>query len=248
MIATANTFGYAAAAGVVATLAALPIALLSVRFTRRRVMALERINMLVLAVPGLVIALSFTYVTEHFLRVASTRPAPLLVLAYAIMFFPLAVVSVRAAVARSPVGLEEVGRSLGVSRRSVLWRVTLPLIGPGLGRGVRARLLGDGHRADGDAGAPSHQRRDPGHPVLGLRVESLLQPGRAVCRRHGAHRRRARLRARAAGSTASPQRAGPSPARPPSGAGQAWCRHEGPPHQRRDQVVRHRSASCAAST
>ena len=56
----------------------------------------------------------------------------MLVVAYAIMFFPLAVVSVRAAVARAPVGLEEVGSSLGVSRRSVLWRVTLPLVGPGL--------------------------------------------------------------------------------------------------------------------
>ena len=133
LIATVNTFGYAAAAGVVATVAALPIALLSVRFPRRRVIALERTNMLVLAVPGLVIALSFTYVTEHFLQGRFYQTSPLLVLAYAIMFFPLALVSVRAAVARSPVGLEEVGRSLGVRRRSVLWRVTLPLIAPGLG-------------------------------------------------------------------------------------------------------------------
>ena len=89
--------------------------------------------MLVLAVPGLVIALSFTYVTEQFLQGRFYQTSPLLVLAYAIMFFPLAVVSVRAAVSRSPVGLEEVGRSLGVRRRSVLWRVTLPLIAPGLG-------------------------------------------------------------------------------------------------------------------
>ena len=89
--------------------------------------------MLVLAVPGLVIALSFTYLTEHFLQGRFYQTSPLLVLVYAIMFFPLAVVSVRAAVARSPVGLEEVGSSLGVRRRSVLWRVTLPLIGPGLG-------------------------------------------------------------------------------------------------------------------
>ena len=133
LIATGNTFAYAAAAGVVATLAALPIALLSVRFARPRVIALQRTNMLVLAVPGLVIALSFTYVTEHFLQGRFYQTSPLLVLAYAIMFFPLAVVSVRAAVARSPVGLEEVGSSLGVRRRSVLWRVTLPLIGPGLG-------------------------------------------------------------------------------------------------------------------
>jgi iron(III) transport system permease protein len=132
LVATGNTFAYAAAAGLVATIAALPVALLSVRFARRRVIALERVNMLVLAVPGLVIALSLTYLTEHFLQGRFYQTSPLLVLAYAIMFFPLAVVSVRAAVARSPVGLEEVGRSLGVRRRSVLWRVTLPLIGPGL--------------------------------------------------------------------------------------------------------------------
>jgi iron(III) transport system permease protein len=44
----------------------------------------------------------------------------------------MAVVSVRAAVSRSPVGLEEVGHSLGVRRSTVFWRVTLPLIGPGL--------------------------------------------------------------------------------------------------------------------
>ncbi len=130
--ATLNTFGYGAAAGVVATVAALPIALLSVRHPRRRVMTMERSNMVVLAVPGLVVALSFTFVTEHYLSGAFYQSSPLLVLAYAIMFFPLAVVSVRAAVARSPVGLEEVARSLGVSKRSVLWRVTLPLIAPGL--------------------------------------------------------------------------------------------------------------------
>ena len=193
LIATANTFAYAAAAGLVATLAALPIALLSVRFPRRRVIALQRSNMLVLAVPGLVVALSFTYVTEHFLQGRFYQTSPLLVLAYAIMFFPLAVVSVRAAVARSPVGLEEVGRSLGVRRRSVLWRVTLPLIGPGLGGRLRPRLLGDGDRAHGDARAASHQRRDPGHSILGLPVEPLLQPGRAVRRCHGPDRRGARL-------------------------------------------------------
>ena len=43
--ATLNTFGYAAAAGVVATLAAVPIALLSVRYPRRKVLSLERSNL-----------------------------------------------------------------------------------------------------------------------------------------------------------------------------------------------------------
>ncbi|HXN61284.1 MAG TPA: iron ABC transporter permease, partial [Acidimicrobiales bacterium] len=130
--ATLTTFGYAAGAGLVATVAALPIGLLSVRYPGRRILLLERTSMLILAVPGIVVALTATYVTEHFLDGRWYQTTPLLILVYAIMFFPMAVVSVRAAVARAPVGLEEVGNSLGVSRRSVFFRVTLPLIGPGL--------------------------------------------------------------------------------------------------------------------
>lgn len=130
--ATLTTFGYAAGAGLVGSVGALPIALLSVRHPGRHVRMLEGASMLVLAVPGIVVALSLAYVTVHFLEGRWYQTTPLLILAYAVMFFPMAVVSVRAAVARAPVGLEEVGHSLGVSRLSVFWRVTLPLIGPGL--------------------------------------------------------------------------------------------------------------------
>jgi iron(III) transport system permease protein len=129
---TLTTAGLAAAAGLVATLGALPVALLSVRHPNRRIRLLERASMLILAVPAIVIALSAAYATEHYLDGRWYQTTPLLVLAYAVMFFPMAIVSVRAAVARAPIGLEEVGQSLGVSRLAVLWRVTLPLIGPGL--------------------------------------------------------------------------------------------------------------------
>jgi iron(III) transport system permease protein len=44
----------------------------------------------------------------------------------------LALVGVRASVAQAPVALEEVAGSLGVKRKDVMWRVTLPLIAPGL--------------------------------------------------------------------------------------------------------------------
>jgi iron(III) transport system permease protein len=130
--ATATTFGYAAIAGLISTAAALPIALLSVRYPGHRVSMVERSSMLVLAVPSVVVALSATYLTSHLLQGTWYQSPELLVLVYAVMFFPMAVVSVRASVARAPVGLEEVGHSLGVSRLSVFWRVTLPLIGPGL--------------------------------------------------------------------------------------------------------------------
>jgi iron(III) transport system permease protein len=56
----------------------------------------------------------------------------MLVVAYAIMFFPLALVGVRTSVAQAPAGLEDVARSLGQRRLAVFWRVTRPLVTPGL--------------------------------------------------------------------------------------------------------------------
>ena len=152
--------------------------------------------MVVLAVPGLVIALSLTYVTEHFLQGRFYQTEPLLVVAYAIMFFPLAVVAVRAAVARAPVGLEEVAGSLGVSRRSVLWRVTLPLVGPGLAAAFALVFLETATELTATLVLHPTNVRDAGHPVLGLPVERVLRPGGPVRGRHGADCRRARLRAR----------------------------------------------------
>ena len=180
--AAGHTFLYAGAAGVIATVAALPIALLSVRFPRREVRFLERANMLVLCVPGLVIALSFTFFTEHYLAGHLYQTPLLLVLAYAVMFFPMAVVAVRASVARSPVGLEEVGSSLGVPPAHGLPARHPPAHRPGPGGGVLPGLSRGGHRAHRHAGAHPDQRPDAGHPVLGLPDQSLLQPSGALCR------------------------------------------------------------------
>jgi iron(III) transport system permease protein len=78
-----------------------------------------------------VIALAFVFFSVRYLPFLYQSPE-LLILAYAVLFFPLALVAVRASVARAPSGLEEVGRSLGRRPLSVLWRVTLPLVAPGL--------------------------------------------------------------------------------------------------------------------
>ena len=130
--AAGHTLFYAAAAGLVATLAALPVALLSVRHPTRASALLERSTYLVLALPGLVIALAFTYVSERYAAGFLYQSTTMLVAAYAIMFFPLALVAVRASVAQAPAALEEVGRSLGRPRLEVFWRLTLPLVAPGL--------------------------------------------------------------------------------------------------------------------
>ena len=50
-----------------------------------------------------------------------------------VLFLPLALVSVRAALVQVQPVLEEVGRSLGLGWPAVGWRVVLPLAGPGLG-------------------------------------------------------------------------------------------------------------------
>jgi iron(III) transport system permease protein len=82
--------------------------------------------------PGLVIALALSYFSNRYADGFGYQGGPLLIVAYAIMFFPLALVGVRASVAYAPVNLEEVARSLGQGRLAVLRRVTLPLLGPGL--------------------------------------------------------------------------------------------------------------------
>jgi iron(III) transport system permease protein len=126
------TFAYSAVAAAIATVAALPVAILAVRHDGRMRRLLERSTYIVLAVPGLVIALSLSYFSSRYANDLWYQTTPMLVLAYAIMFFPLALVGVRASVAQAPPGLEEVARSLGQGQLAVLWRVTRPLIAPGL--------------------------------------------------------------------------------------------------------------------
>jgi len=111
---------------------ALPVAWLSVRRPGRLSTLTERATYIAHALPGIVVALALVTVTIRFAR-PIYQTTPLLVIAYAILFFPLALVSIRAALAQVPPILDEVGRSLGKSPLTVLSRVTLPLIAPGLG-------------------------------------------------------------------------------------------------------------------
>ena len=126
-----HTAVYSGLAAAIATVAAIPIALLADRYRSRTTVAMERSTFIVQALPGIVVALSFVFFTIRYvpnLYLSSFE----LVVAYAVMFFPLALVAVRAGVAQAPLGLEEVGRSLGHSRLSVLRRITLPVLAPSL--------------------------------------------------------------------------------------------------------------------
>jgi len=127
-----HTAMYGIGAGILDTAAALPIALLALRHPGRLRLLLERSTYLVLAMPGVVAAFALSYFAERYANGFLYQSAPLLVVCYAIMFFPLALVGVKASLSRAPASLDEMARSLGQRRLAVLWRVTLRLAGPGL--------------------------------------------------------------------------------------------------------------------
>jgi iron(III) transport system permease protein len=130
--ATWQTALYGGGAGAIDTVLALPVALLAVRYPGWARNFLERSTYLVLAMPGVVIAFALSYFTERYADSFLYQSTPMLILCYAIMFFPLALVGVKASLARAPASLDEVARSLGQGRLAVLLRVTLRLTGPGL--------------------------------------------------------------------------------------------------------------------
>ncbi|KVR34945.1 iron ABC transporter permease [Burkholderia ubonensis] len=124
--------GYGLAGAALTTLLALPIAFLLARFPGRVATTFERIVMTAQGMPGIVIALALVSLTVRLVE-PLYQSAPMLIGAYAILFLPLAVVSVRAAFLHVQQQLEETARALGLGWRQTFMRVVLPLVAPGLG-------------------------------------------------------------------------------------------------------------------
>jgi iron(III) transport system permease protein len=130
--ATMTTIGLALAGGLLATVAALPVAWLAVRYRGLLATLVERSVYPANALPGIVVALALVTVSIRAFP-AIYQTVPLLVLGYSILFLPRAVVSVRATLELAPPVLDDVARSLGCTPAAAARRVTLPLILPGLG-------------------------------------------------------------------------------------------------------------------
>jgi iron(III) transport system permease protein len=128
----AHTAEFAAGAAALATALAIPVTAAATRHRNRLTLLIERLAILPQALPGLVVALGLVSFTVRY-ALPVYQSALELIVAYAILFLPLAVVGVRAGFANAPLRLEEVGRSLGRRPAAVWLRVTLPLIAPGLG-------------------------------------------------------------------------------------------------------------------
>jgi iron(III) transport system permease protein len=136
----ATTLSYAGLAALATLALAIPVGILAARFRSPASALVERSTYVAHALPGIVVAISLVYVGVRVLRPIYLE-TPLLVLGYVVLFLPLAVGAVRSSIEQSPVGLEEVARSLGLGPRGVLVRVTAPLAMPGITAGAALVFL-----------------------------------------------------------------------------------------------------------
>ncbi|MFI6674092.1 ABC transporter permease [Kribbella sp. NPDC050470] len=129
LAATGSTVGLATMAGLVASVAALPVAWLLQRYPSRLALMVERVTYVASALPGVVIGLALVTLAVQWARPVY-QTAGLAVLAYTVLFLPRALIAWRSGMAAAPPELIEASRSLGVSGLSTLVRVVLPLVSP----------------------------------------------------------------------------------------------------------------------
>lgn len=134
------TVGVSLAGALVTTALAIPVGIFAARYRTRLSRLLEHASYAGHALPGIVVALALVFLGVRYLR-PIYQEVPLLVLAYAVLFLPVAVGAVRTSVAQSPRRLEEIARSLGLGQWATLRRVTLPLAAPGIATGAALVLL-----------------------------------------------------------------------------------------------------------
>ena len=129
--------GLAAAAAIVA---ALPVAVLAVRYPARWTRALERTSYASNALPGIVIALSLVFFAANYASPIYQTLA-LLVIAYVVRFFPQALAGAHGALLRVDPRLEEAARGLGRTPRQAFMSISARLIAPGLLAGATLVFL-----------------------------------------------------------------------------------------------------------
>ena len=135
-----STLSLAIAGAAVTTVLAIAPAWLAVRQRGPIAIFLERCTYTANALPGIVVALALVWVSIRWTPTLY-QTLPVLLAAYAILFLPRAVVSVRGSLEHAPVLLEQVSRSLGQSAWATFRRVTVPLVAPGLGAGAALTFL-----------------------------------------------------------------------------------------------------------
>ena len=140
---TWSTLSISVVTGLATILAVLPIAILISRYRSRVGGIAHFLVIATFAVPGILIALSMRFwslQTDWAYNLFNNTKA-LLVFSYVVRFGSLAMGVVLLSVAAVPKNLEDVGRTLGVTKISRFVRVDLPLMAPGLGAAAGLVIL-----------------------------------------------------------------------------------------------------------
>jgi iron(III) transport system permease protein len=136
-----QTIALAVAGALLTTLAAVPLAWLSVRAPGRLQRILEACHYYVGSLPGVVVALALVTITVRVV-LPLYQTAATLVFAYCLMFLPRALISLRASIAQVPVDLERAAMSLGRTPLQTMWQITLRLAAPGAAASIALVALG----------------------------------------------------------------------------------------------------------
>ena len=127
-------------AALVGVMAAIPVAVLAVRFRNRASSLIEKAAYTGYALPGIVIALSLVFFGANYATIFYQTLA-MLIFAYVVRFLPQAVGTTRSSLLQISPNLEEAARCLGRSPLNTLHTITLPLMRSGLLTGAALIFL-----------------------------------------------------------------------------------------------------------
>ena len=135
-----NSITAGALAAGATVLAALPLAILTVRYRTRLGPLLERLSHVGFALPGVVVALSLVFFGINF-AYPLYQTLALLIFAYVVLFLPTALGTLRTSLMQIGPSLEEAARSLGKTPLRAFARVSLPLMRSGVLAGAALVFL-----------------------------------------------------------------------------------------------------------
>ena len=136
----ANSLYVSGLAAIAAVVAALPVAILTIRYASRVSALLERITYVGFALPGIVIALALVFFGANY-ATPLYQTLGLLIFAYVVLFLPAAVGAARASLLQVSPRIEEAARGLGKRPYQAFATVTLPMMRPGMLAGAALVFL-----------------------------------------------------------------------------------------------------------
>jgi iron(III) transport system permease protein len=131
LIPARNSLYISLLAAITTVLAALPIAILAVRFQSRLSRFFERAIYIGFGLPGVVVALSLVFFGINVAR-PLYQSIWMLIFAFVVLFLPASVGALRSSLLQVNPRVEEAAQSLGRSQWRVIFSVTMPLVMPGV--------------------------------------------------------------------------------------------------------------------